>query len=310
MWKNPRHLFSTVAALLVAGSVVAWTSAGDPTYSTVNGDPTTKVLSDNTGTWVATFTYGSRTVTLAGPRRTFTEETSAAPVTTSTYVRLLPAPYTGTVDPDWLAAARTDTSPDLLAVAAQYLQGSPDISDGSGLRIAGDAGYGPLQSDGTRKEGADFNDFLGTSWNYPDTTDLPELDERGDMDCSGFIRMVFGYRSGVPMALNPTPDRLPRRSYHMLQAAPGTLIYQDKATQLKTFDRLNAGDLVFFDAEEDPAGQIDHVGIYLGQDNAGKHRFISSRKSANGPTMGDTNGRSILDGTGYYAKAFRAVRRI
>ena len=43
-----------------------------------------------------------------------------------------------------------------------------------------------------------------------------------------------------------------------------------------------------------------------GQDN---HRFISSRKSANGPTLGDTNGKSLLDGTGLYAKSFRAARR-
>ena len=311
MWKNPRHLLSTVAALLVVGSVVAWTSAGETTYSTADGgNPTTRVLSDSMGAWVATFTYGSRTVTLAGPKRTFMEETAAAPVTTSTYVRLLPQPYTGTVDEGWLAAARTDTSPDLLAVAAQYLQGSPGILDASGLRIAGDAGYGPLQADGTRMEGADFNDYLGITWDYPDAVDKPESDERGDMDCSGFVRMVFGYRGGVPLTLNPASDRLPRRSYQMLEAAPGTLIHQNKSTQLKTFDQINAGDLLFFDAEDDPAGQIDHVAIYLGQDAAGKHRFVSSRKSANGPTMGDTSGRSILDGTGYYAKAFRAVRRI
>lgn len=311
MWKNPRHLFSTVAALLVAGSVVAWTSAGETTYSTADGgNPTTRVISDSTGSWIATYTYGSRTVTLAGPKRTFTEETAAAPVTSSTYVRLLPQPYSGTVDEGWLAAAKTDTSPDLLAVAAQYLQGSPGIRDTSGLLIASDAGYGPLQPDGTRREGADFNDYLGIPWDYPDTTDKPESDEHGYMDCSGFVRMVFGYRGGVPMTLNTAPDRLPRRSYQMLQAAPGTMVYQDKSTQLKTFDRINPGDLVFFDAEDDAAGQIDHVGIYLGQDEAGRHRFISSRKSANGPTMGDTNGRSILDGTGYYAKSFRAVRRI
>jgi hypothetical protein len=68
--------------------------------------------------------------------------------------------------------------------------------------------------------------------------------------------------------------------------------------------------LVFFDAAADDGKQIDHVGIYLGRDAGGNHRFVSSRKSINGPTLGDYNGRSILNGTGLYAKAFRAARRL
>ena len=55
------------------------------------------------------------------------------------------------------------------------------------------------------------------------------------------------------------------------------------------------------------------VGLFLGVDSAGYHRFISSRKSINGPTLGDYKGRSILEpvnGTGLYAHAFRAVRRL
>ena len=70
------------------------------------------------------------------------------------------------------------------------------------------------------------------------------------------------------------------------------------------------GDLVFFDASTDDGAAIDHVGIYLGVDSAGHRRFISSRKKANGPTMGDVGGASIIDGGGYWAAAFRAVRRI
>jgi hypothetical protein len=50
--------------------------------------------------------------------------------------------------------------------------------------------------------------------------------------------------------------------------------------------------------------------MYLGIDSGGHHRFISSRKTANGPTLGDTGGRSILDGTGFYAVAFRSARRL
>jgi hypothetical protein len=73
---------------------------------------------------------------------------------------------------------------------------------------------------------------------------------------------------------------------------------------------LQTGDLVFFDADpsDDPA--IDHVGMFLGRDEAGRSRFISSRKSPNGPTLGDVHGASLLDGTGLYARSFRSARRL
>jgi hypothetical protein len=51
--------------------------------------------------------------------------------------------------------------------------------------------------------------------------------------------------------------------------------------------------------------QIDH-----GRDADRRHRFISSRKKHNGPTLGDYKGASLLDGTGFFAKPFCAVRRI
>jgi hypothetical protein len=50
--------------------------------------------------------------------------------------------------------------------------------------------------------------------------------------------------------------------------------------------------------------------MYLGRDSREHYRFISSRKRANGPTMGDLGGKSILDGTNLYARTFRAVRRV
>lgn len=50
--------------------------------------------------------------------------------------------------------------------------------------------------------------------------------------------------------------------------------------------------------------------MYLGLDTLGQHRFVSSRKSIDGPTMGDYRGRSTLNGIGLYAMAFRAVRRL
>lgn len=41
----------------------------------------------------------------------------------------------------------------------------------------------------------------------------------------------------------------------------------------------------------------------------GHHRFLSSRKGANGPTLGNVRGQSILDGNGLFARGLRAVRR-
>ncbi|MEV3912958.1 hypothetical protein [Streptomyces canus] len=55
---------------------------------------------------------------------------------------------------------------------------------------------------------------------------------------------------------------------------------------------------------------LDHVGIYLGLDAVGRRRFLSSRKTANGPTMSDLGGASLLDGSGTYAKTLHTVRRI
>ncbi|MFF7792829.1 NlpC/P60 family protein [Streptomyces sp. NPDC007991] len=79
---------------------------------------------------------------------------------------------------------------------------------------------------------------------------------------------------------------------------------------LDTIQQLQPGDLVFFRTKELPGGRIGHVGIYLGQDTADHPRFISSRKNAGGPTMGDKGGTSRLDGGGYYAQGLRAARRL
>jgi cell wall-associated NlpC family hydrolase len=73
---------------------------------------------------------------------------------------------------------------------------------------------------------------------------------------------------------------------------------------------VQAGDLVFFDADPEDGPAVDHVGLYLGRDDGGHLRFLSSRKGANGPTLGDTRGASLLDGAGLYARAFRSARRL
>jgi hypothetical protein len=273
--------------------------------------PPGTIVYDRAGLWVATFTDGTSTVRLAGPERTFTEATSPAPIVTDVWVRSLDAPFTGVVDDRWLAQRMSDTSPDLLARAMEYLAGAPPKLDGQ-LQIAGDAHYGPLV-DGVRQEGADFNDYLGIPWTYRDgTVDPNELGQLGSLDCSGFIRMIWGYRGTIPLARlgDLTGRGLPRRAVEMAAAAPGIMILPDTGVQQTELTKLRTGDIVFFDGSTDDGDAIDHVGMYLGQDTAGRYRFVSSRKSIDGPTFGDYNGASCLDGTGLYARTFRAARRL
>jgi cell wall-associated NlpC family hydrolase len=243
-------------------------------------------------------------------------------VTHATWVRTLPRPFDGNVDATWLThalKANEKRVPDVLAIALQYIARKPAIFEGT-LQIAGDAAYGPLKN-GEREEGSDFNDYLGIKWVYPDQLDEPEQRQLHCLDCSGFIRMIWGYRhhlpgrnyaDTVPLALNPLKSHsvIPRRSFEIYAAAPGVIIIPNTKVQVKDFSQIGIGDLVLFDADESDGTRIDHVGMYLGLDAGDHQRFISSRKGANGPTMGDFKGKSILDGTGLYARAFRAVRRL
>lgn len=260
---------------------------------------------------VATFTVGARTVTVRGPERVLAEpSTTAAYVRSTTWVRLLPRPFGGTVDKPWLVAALADASPDVLATASEYVTGAPTVTTPEGGVLSSDADYGPLLADGTREEGSDFNDYLGVAWTYGDRTDLPETRQAGALDCSGFVRMVLGYRFGVPMTLSPDGVALPRRSFEMLDKAPGVVTVRNSGTRPSSTAALAPGDLLFFDGSTDDGTRIDHVAVYLGPDNTGAPRFISSRKTVNGPTLGDVAGKSVLSGTGYYANAWRAARRL
>jgi NlpC/P60 family len=286
--------------------------AGCFTYTHADA-PARTLAFDAHGEWVATFTEGARTVTLAGPCRTFSDPTAASPVTTHVWVRLLEEPFAGEVDEGWLEARLADTAPDLLDVATQYLAGAPPLYDDGGLQVAGDASYGPLQADGTRQEGSDFNDYLGIPWTYPDgTRDRPEAHQLQCLDCSGFVRMVWGYRGGLPLSLSVLEDgsALPRRAFQMYEGGPGTLLIANTGQQVTDFSVLAPGDLLFFDASQDDGDRLDHVGIYLGVDEGGRHRFLSSRKGADGPTLGDAHGSSVLDGPGLYARSSRAALRL
>lgn len=271
--------------------------------------PARTVVTDTSGQWLSTFTDGSYTVTLNGPGRTFTESTASNPVSTSTWVRTLSAPFTGKVDEAWLTSALANRSADVLETAMQYIENASPTYNTAALKIGGDANYGPLLADGSRQEGSDFNDYLGVPWTYFNYVDQSESSQLNSLDCSGFVRMIFGYRMGLPLTLSPDGSSLPRRAVTMLESAPGVEVIPNSGQQAAV-SLLSAGDLVFFDASTDDGSAIDHVGIFLGRDTGGNFRFISSRKSINGPTLGDYKGKSILNGTGLYAKAFRASRRL
>jgi cell wall-associated NlpC family hydrolase len=131
--------------------------------------------------------------------------------------------------------------------------------------------------------------------------------------------MVWGFRRHAPndapvmplaRAASSDGKALPRRAVQMAARAPGVLIERNRGGQLHDLSRLGVGDLVFFDADTDDGARIDHVGFLLGVDSDGHHRFLSSRKGTNGPTLADVRGKSILDGNGLYARGLRSVRRL
>lgn len=272
--------------------------------------PPRTAVYDASGAWVATFTDDARTVRLKGPARTLRERTAIS-IENTHWVRVLDEPFDGVVEIAWLDAARADRSSDVVARSLQYIEGAaPITSSVSGLQIAGDAHYGPLV-DGARQEGSDFNDYLGIAWTYPDgRRDTNEAAQKGSLDCSGFMRMLWGYRHRVPLTGGDDGGgvALPRRAVQIYESGPGVITMPDTGTAPD--GTLYVGDLVFFDAATDDGDAIDHVGMYLGKDVDGHPRFISSRKSIDGPTFGDYRGASTLDGTGLYARSFRAVRRL
>jgi cell wall-associated NlpC family hydrolase len=143
-----------------------------------------------------------------------------------------------------------------LAIAFQY---EPDASNLAlnGLRIAGDAAYGA-------SAGADFNDYLGVDWQYGASADQSEPAELGKLDCSGFIRMVLGYRLGIPMSISAAPGTLPRRAAVQFSAGRGRVIVSNTGRQVTSLGRLRPGDLAFFDASTRNGTVIDHVGIFVG----------------------------------------------
>jgi hypothetical protein len=282
------------------------------------------------GSVVAVFTTNAHTVRFTAlPPRTFSEpqNTDRSVVVSARIRRLASAvPWNPQMVNEasfrtWFLAAVHDTGPDLLDLAMRYLIGVP--ANPPVDQIEGDAHYGPVV-DGVIREGADYNDYLQRTIPYPDGVDDPEALEARSLDCSGYVRMVYGFRMGWPLKRTNSSAEpalgLPRRAVHMAAAPIGVEIITrtgDSHPGAAALARLAPGDLVFFDAAEDDGEDIDHVGIYLGLDQpAGDgepayHRFLSSRKSPDGPTLGDYRGWSVLDRPGsLYSESFRSARRI
>ncbi|MFD6656928.1 hypothetical protein ACFWEB_17510 [Streptomyces parvus] len=237
----------------------------------------------------------------------------------NTWVRVLPEPFNGTWTPAVEAQIRawaTDTSPDVLAYATMYTTGAPSVTSPalSGAQVSGQANYGPLDSAGTPIEGADFHDYMGLNWNFPNgESQTAGAGEAGCLDCSGLVRMVYGFHMGIPVVRNLNFDgvNLPRQTKDIGPSGPGVIVAQATGAA-PALTGLQIGDVPHFDATSgggEAEGQLDHNGIYLGVDALGQHRFVNSRKTPHGPTFGDLGGASRLDGGGTYATTLRLIRR-
>ncbi|WP_035306050.1 NlpC/P60 family protein [Actinokineospora inagensis] len=298
------------------GSVSPSTPPVDLVYERLTGPDRTVVRAGDAV--VAVFTDQARTALVNGTARTFAEpQATTSKVNTTAWVRLLPQPWQVGAEhtpwfTEWFAHARTDTSPDVLEVATEYLIDAPDQTDAQGVRYRGDASFGPVKSTGAgRSEQSDFYDYLGIPWDFPDGPhEQPDKSRYGSVDCSGFIRLVFGYRLGYPLlGTNTKGPGLPRRAFAIADSGPGVQLVPNTYRRATDYATLQPGDLVFFEVEDDPQ-TLDHVGIYLGLDDHAHHRFISSRERINGPTLGDLAGTSLLDDGGHYSTAWRAARRV
>lgn len=287
-----------------AGTVV---SHGSYRYERL-ADPPRTVVATGGGAVVATLTDGARTVVLSGPARTFSDpKQTSATVTTTAWVRLAPQAWTAGAEHaawfgPWLASVVGSTTPDVLAVAMQYLPDAPSVMD-NGLHVAGDASFGP---------GADFERYLGIGWRFPDDVRVkPDPKHTGALDSSGYVRMVYGYREGYPLlGRDDGGAGLPPDAPAMAESGPGTVIVPDTGQRATDYSRLQPGDLLFFALSQNLGEQVTQVGIYLGIDSDGHRRVLSCRASADGPTFGDAGGGSFIDGDGKYARAFRAAKRL
>ena len=248
----------------------------------LDGPPRTAVLDEN-ARLVATFTDGARTAVLSGQIRTFADpQRTSATVTTTNWVRLAPQPWHAGAERDswfrpWLDQELGDRGPDVLAVATQY------------------AAFAHYADD------ADFNDFLGVTYKGA----KPRKDRLGDVDSAGYVRLVYGYRLGYPIGAGG----LPRTPQEMPAAPLGAAVATNAVGSPQPRFLAQPGDLLLFSTDGNKS-TVDHVGIYLGVDDAGQRRFIAARGTPNGPSFGDSSGRSVLDDDGPYAAGLWGIRRL
>jgi cell wall-associated NlpC family hydrolase len=314
------------------------------TYTFTRAAPYKRALLN--GQVVATFTDNAYTVVMQGanssdvgaPSRTFNSSDSPS-ITHRYWVRTLSSRFTTTgwtetQMRDWLRLARNVNCrghQDILSISFEYDEGSTNSYNSSGKLIASDAGY---------QFSCDFHDYLGDSWTSTDGyTRSPDSTCLGDLDCSGYVRLVYGYRNNfteasyyadLPLSVSTTDgSAVPRESHNMFQYGPGYALIGYRAgstvssgvcngTPTSTeLSRLLPGDLVFFDLDQtcgSTFSAINHVGIFVGVDANGGYRFISSRNSYDGPTIkSGTNGWSIFNGgqsSTWGAVRFRAARRL
>ncbi|WP_086830487.1 C40 family peptidase [Streptomyces sp. NRRL B-24572] len=290
-------------------------------------NPARSVLRGADGQIEAVLTDGARTAKLTGPARTFAEPTStASKVSTTDWIRLMPKPWAKGAEKekwfkDWYAENADSKEDDIFAFAFQYVAGAPQRKDEQGRVVAGDANFGPLNTTGAeggdlRLEQSDFYDFLGVPYPFRDgVVGRPEAIRARSLDCSGFMRMVLGFRARYPlMSSDKSGDGLPRTANGMARSDQGVdiLPLTGIAAQNRpsAIDELQPGDLVFFKLDTRTGQRLDHVGMVLGHDTEGHLVFVSSREEVNGPTIGDIGGVSRLDGNGYYAKTLRSAKRL
>ncbi|WP_406199231.1 C40 family peptidase [Kitasatospora sp. NBC_01560] len=292
--------------------------------------PDRTVVRDARGGVLATLTDGARTAVLTGPSRTFAEPgTTTATLVGDSWVRLMPQAWKAGAENEgwfraWFQQSLGSTADDVLAVATQYLADAPEGKDAKGVRIRGDASFGPLNPNGSagndlRLEQTDFLDYLGTAYTFADkVTRQPDRTRYGSFDCSGFVRMVYGYRSGYPLLSKDVAGAgLPRTANGLARLSPGVPVLplttapgSETTVRPASIDPLQPGDLVFFEIDARTGARLDHTGIYLGLDTDGHPRYISSREEANGPTFGDRGGTARLDDNGLYAKGLRSAKRL
>lgn len=309
-----------------SGGAAKGKDTGEQTWSRLE-NPARSVLRGSDGQVKAVFTDGARTATLTGPARTFAEPSSTnSKVSTTDWVRLMPEPWKKGAEKekwfkDWYAEYEGSKEDDLFAFAFQYVAGAKEKKDEQGIVYAGDANFGPLNTAGAeggdlRLEQSDFYDFLGVQYPFRDgVTGAPEGARARSVDCSGYMRMVFGYRARYPlMSSDDSGDGLPRTANGMARSKEGVDVLplvgisaKDRPTSI---DQLQPGDLVFFKLDARTGQRLDHVGMVLGYDTEGHLIFVSSREEVNGPTIGDVGGVSRLDGNGYYAKTLRSAKRL